>query len=506
MAVPVLETWTGNAPSSEASSIVLTKPSGVVANDLLMLLVGNDDETNNVQFTDDLTGWTRINFQGGATPDVQVASYYRIADGTEGTTVTVNAESSDKILGWYLRISGVDTTSPINVSAFQHSTAGDSSSHSIQGVTTTVDDCLAFYHLITDGGDCAPFGTPSGWTEISELQTGTSAEDTGGVFGTKTQVTAGATGDASVTVTVSDSAAWAQFAIAPGDPVLAAGGGSYAESGTAAGLEHGRRLDAAAGTFTESGTAASLEVGYRVDAAAGSHAVSGSVATLLRAYVLAAESGSYSESGAAAGLLHGRRVDAGGGSFAQSGAASALVYDRALEAVTGSYAESGSSAGLVVGRVLSGDPGTYVMAGSTAGLSRARTLPADAGAFVESGSAAGLLRDLRLDAVPGAFVATGAAAGLLRSRQLDAGSGALVLTGAAASLLQARQLAAASGSYAMVGGDVEFRVRGPRPVRPSGDPLLLVEGDAPRVTIDAPIPQMVVEVEAPRFVTGLPDA
>lgn len=49
MALPVIETYTSNTALG-SSSLTLTKPSGVVAGDLLILIVGNDDSTNTQQF------------------------------------------------------------------------------------------------------------------------------------------------------------------------------------------------------------------------------------------------------------------------------------------------------------------------------------------------------------------------------------------------------------------------------------------------------------------------
>jgi len=210
---PVIEDWTANDSAGDAvTSITFTKPVGVAVDDLLLLIVGSDQDT--VADWNSVTGWIQfININDGV-GDSNLACYWRIADGTEGVTVDVTAPTVEERYGWYLRISGVDTTTPINVTGTAAYVASDS--HSIPEVTTTVADCLAFYALVFDGGDGAPFSVAgTGWTEVDEQTSGTTGTDASGCWGTKSMPTAGATGAATVTSTVSDGSSSIQFAIAP---------------------------------------------------------------------------------------------------------------------------------------------------------------------------------------------------------------------------------------------------------------------------------------------------
>ena len=221
MALPVLETWAKTLETTATGAFTATKPSGVATNDLLVIVAGWDFSSSSTtpKFVDDLTGWNFMGTEGNTTSDSYIGAYWRIATGSEGATEEVNV--FDAGFGWtyYLRFSGVDTTTPINQSNFSVQ-GGNSTSHAILGVTTDVDDCLPLYFLSFHGGDGDPFSPSSGWSEIDEGEIASSVGSH--CFGDKDsgQPTAGATGTVTVTSTASDGSAFVQFAVAP----AAAGG------------------------------------------------------------------------------------------------------------------------------------------------------------------------------------------------------------------------------------------------------------------------------------------
>ena len=146
---------------------------------------------------------------------------------------------------------------------------------------------------------------------------------------------------------------------------IAAEAGSYALTGTAAGLRATRKIAAAAGTYALTGTAAGLKAGRKFAAAAGSYALTGSIAGLKRGRKVAAPAGSYSLTGASAGLLTTRRLGSGAGSYLLTGTPAGLIYsvaDPVLTVETGAYALTGTAAG---------------PAGSTADICRGGQLCAD---------------------------------------------------------------------------------------------------------------------------------
>lgn len=182
-------------------------------------MVGNDETNANTDGWLTKTGWTKEFSYANSTGDASLAIYWREADGTEGATEDVENDSTNwESYGWYLRISGADTTTPFHQKG-SGSFSSPSTSHAIPGVTTTIADCLAFYLLGFDGGDGAPFSVSgTGWAEVDEEQSGTGGADASGCFGTKDQASAGATGTATVTSSASDGAVYVQFAIAPDTP------------------------------------------------------------------------------------------------------------------------------------------------------------------------------------------------------------------------------------------------------------------------------------------------
>jgi hypothetical protein len=208
-----------------AASLTLTKPTGANApavGDLLLIIVGNDDNTATAQWdntTNKPTGFTLIGTAGSDLPDCHLAAFWRIADGTEGATVAVPAQSSDDYWGYYIVVENADQTTPINASTFGPS-ASSANPQIANSITTGVDDCLVFYCLSADGGDTFPFSvnTANGWTatdEVAEIQAGTGAANCAGTFGARVVATAGATGNCSIQMTVGDGGCTGQIAIAP---------------------------------------------------------------------------------------------------------------------------------------------------------------------------------------------------------------------------------------------------------------------------------------------------
>ncbi len=210
--------WTSNT-AIPGSSLTLTKPSGVVSGDLLLILVGSDDNSATAQWNDTTlkpSGFTLINESGNDTvSDAHAAAFYRVANGSEGTTINVPAQSSDDFWGFYIRVTGASTTDPINVIGADYN-GGSAASHAVTGITTTEDQSLAFYLLSGDGGDVYPFTVSgTGWTESDEIQAGGGTANASGVWGTQLVASAGGTGAATVGLSVADSATGFQFAVNP---------------------------------------------------------------------------------------------------------------------------------------------------------------------------------------------------------------------------------------------------------------------------------------------------
>jgi hypothetical protein len=228
-ATPVIESYTANnTGGNEADSLGLTKPSGVSVGDLLLVIVGCDDDLAiDVWNTtiDTESGWTKFIAAGNSTSDSKMGAYWRIATGTDAATVWpyMDQNAPDEIFGWYFRISGHDGTTPIDVTG--SATLGSGTSGIAAEVTTTQGDCLAFYVNAFDGGDAVAFSVSgTGWSEYDEEYSGTGSADACGSIGTKTVASEGLTGDATISWTPSDGYVTIQFAIAPGAAPPAASG------------------------------------------------------------------------------------------------------------------------------------------------------------------------------------------------------------------------------------------------------------------------------------------
>jgi hypothetical protein len=205
---PAVESYqfSNNDDVAIQANLTLVAPSGISANDFLVLFAMSDGPIP--QFTTTPSGWTFLSEQVGN--GVTLAVFYKIASGSE-TDVTLITAGTVDFMGWYIRISNGTS---IDVSG--SSTGGASFTHAVGSVTTTVDDCLALYSLVFDGGDGEPFSVGgTGWTQTDEGHNGTTSTSVCGCWGTREMPTAGATGDATVTCAVSDGASWFQLAIAP---------------------------------------------------------------------------------------------------------------------------------------------------------------------------------------------------------------------------------------------------------------------------------------------------
>jgi len=219
MAIPVVGDYTSNT-ATDSASLTLTKPAGVQVGDFLLILVGNDNDTSTNQW-DDVTykpeGFTLIAEAGDTASDSHIAAFYRIADGSEGETIDVPAESAMDYWGFYTRVSGVRPTNPID--GFKASPTVAATYIDLLGVGTDVDDCLAFYLQAFDGADGGGFiASDTGWSKTAEIEANPgSPVGASGSWGTKEMPTAGATGTVRIANVAVLKDGWCgfQFTIAP---------------------------------------------------------------------------------------------------------------------------------------------------------------------------------------------------------------------------------------------------------------------------------------------------
>jgi hypothetical protein len=232
---------------------------------------------------------------------------------------------------------------------------------------------------------------------------------------------------------------------------------SFAVTGTAAGTQAGRMLNAASAAYAVTGAVADINRGFSLNAVPGSYTITGQQAGLLAARVLAANPGTYAVTGVLAGLYAGRALSADPGSFALTGVAADLVFaagslnNYVLDAQPGTFTLTGAQAALLADRIISVSPGVYQLTGLDAGVSAGRVLNAGPGAYTLTGAQAGVLAARMLAANPGSFTLTGFIAAAIADRSIGALPGSYTITGSPADVLTARVMNALSGVYAISG-------------------------------------------------------
>lgn len=218
--------------------------------------------------------------------------------------------------------------------------------------------------------------------------------------------------------------------------------GSFAATGSAAGLKTARKTAAETGAFTATGAPASLRVARK----------------------LAASSGTYAASGQAISLGAFKRVSAASAQFGSSGQPAGLVAARRLVAGSGSSAIFGADAGLEYGATsafgITAEAGAFVATGASASLKRGIRFSATPTSVNATRSIAALRRGLRLSAAGGASSAQGAAVTLTHAHRMVADGVDIDSTGQDAILLATRRLLASAPTYAATGGDVVFSTSG----------------------------------------------
>lgn len=215
--LPIIESYNYNTALG-ANSLPLTKPANVTVGDVLIIIVGSDDATNVQQFNSfiDSNGcqWNLIKEVGDAVVDAHIAAFWRIADGTEGASVSVPAQSIDDMYGWYLRITGArNVGDPIHKTGGKF--VGNTTSTEITGVETTFKDCLVICVYAYDGGDGGTFNVSgTGWTKLDQQNAGTGSSNGSGCIAYLNQESPGDVQDITIGCSLADGSTGFMFAIA----------------------------------------------------------------------------------------------------------------------------------------------------------------------------------------------------------------------------------------------------------------------------------------------------
>ncbi|MDY0083599.1 MAG: hypothetical protein RBR74_10485, partial [Ignavibacteriaceae bacterium] len=205
-AIPVIESFTSDSVAG-AQRIVLSKPSGVQADDLLLIVVASDDPNDTQQWnntTNKPTGFTWASttisgVTGTGRNDCQthIAVFWKIATGSETDTIGIpSVGTNNDQVGYYLRISGALTSNPLDVwdSPLDSTLYQSVDTIQIHSQTTNYDNELALVVCANDGGNYGLTVETAGWSAVSDNWVDDSEYGLHLIIGEKEMPTAGATG------------------------------------------------------------------------------------------------------------------------------------------------------------------------------------------------------------------------------------------------------------------------------------------------------------------------
>lgn len=221
LGAPAIQTVSATETTTNATSIVITKPSGTVDGDLLVAMVGFSVLVD--QAVDVPAGWTQIIQQasGGLGTLSRIAAFYKFASGEGATYTFTKASGAVAWIGTILRIAGVHATTPINVSAGAGGSAADPVAPTI---TTTSTNCMKIACCAQANAAAASYTPPASYDEQSDgTATNLGVVQTTGEVATRVQAATGASGTATMDSTqlLATNYAALHIAVAPGTLVLA---------------------------------------------------------------------------------------------------------------------------------------------------------------------------------------------------------------------------------------------------------------------------------------------
>ena len=198
--------------SGNATSVTLTKPTGVENGDLLILNLAKNNST-----IPTCTGWTILSSRI-ISGNVNGYILYKIANCNEAANYTITLGSSTDYAVGIMAFSGVSTLNPFDVSSTTMNLASNNATATAIGVTTVTNNSaiLMLTQLDNNKGLSGWAATaPSSLTEILEQQRDGSQDLTvGAAFAVKT--TAGSTGNGTCTISSAENSASILLALRPG--------------------------------------------------------------------------------------------------------------------------------------------------------------------------------------------------------------------------------------------------------------------------------------------------
>lgn len=469
MAFPPVAATNSGSQTANSTTHTINLPTGIAAGNLLLVFFSNDGLAT-ASVTTPASGWTELGTQLMLSDSARLTVFYRVADGAEGSTITITTSATEQSTHVSYRITGQHAST---VPEFASFTPGSSTSNpdppSLNPSGWDVEDTLWIAVAAWDNNlDRDGTGYP---TNYSSNQIWVDGGTGNAPIMVATRNNAAASEDPG-TFTISGNEQWgaATIAVRPaagaGSYTLTLDSGSLSLTGNAAAIKAGRKITADVGSYAQTGNAVTLRHGYRIVAESGAYSLTGNAAGLRAARLLPLASGAYSLNGSALTLQGAHKLTADSGVYALTGNVVVLKAARRLSLDSGSYTLTGNAANLRVARLLIAAVGSYTLTGNSINLTfgggglNHYTMTADSGMFVLTGNNAALLASRLLAAVSGNYVLTGNAAALKVGYLLTAAPGAYILTGQDVGLRAARRLLANVGVYVLTGTNLTLNYSG----------------------------------------------
>lgn len=209
MAIGVRSTSGNNSGSSTASSLTITKPTGVVAGDFLLAVISqaaNGTQTSGWLHAPD-SSWTELGGQeyyGSNGTYLQGGCFWKIATGSESASYAFTANSATGAMaGFIVAYSGVDTTRPINFwNVADGAEAAGVNTWKSSSITPTINNCRIVQAIATGWDKSFPV-TATSYTSQGYSEAGSNAAHASAGVLDLAQTTAASTGQ--VTFTESDT-------------------------------------------------------------------------------------------------------------------------------------------------------------------------------------------------------------------------------------------------------------------------------------------------------------
>lgn len=218
----IAQRGTATTAISNANTITIAKPTGVVAGDIMIANIATSDNNNLGGTNANLAGWTLIDARNLSSNRRRGCILYKIATGTEPANYTFNVPNnsgiSDFNVGAIIAYSGVDNTNPFDVAPGTLNPA-TSTSVTATSITTVTANTQIIMLAIADLGAVtfnAPWSTtsPGTLTELYDVSNSSPAIGAASL----SKPTIGATGNGTITISSAQSNAGILLALRPAVP------------------------------------------------------------------------------------------------------------------------------------------------------------------------------------------------------------------------------------------------------------------------------------------------